>query len=149
MGVVGSVGMEKSRCGGRVFLCSLDGELCRICAFGRGFVEPGVKLAESEFALLLVPFFAVANFLFERREKIEGDVGGLESFGIGLRDVVNERTECRGAGRGNGIGSGGERGGVHAGHQADRDGFDVPFDSADLAGKENAGMRFHLERGIE
>jgi len=53
-----------------------------------------------------VAFFFVADFLaelfFEWGEEVEGDVGGLEFFVVGVGDVVGEEplAEMRGAGRG-------------------------------------------------
>jgi hypothetical protein len=38
--------------------------------------------------LLAMAFFAVADFLIERGQEIEGDVGRLEFLRIGVSDVV-------------------------------------------------------------
>ena len=56
---------------------------------------------------------AVADFLVKWGKEIEGDVGGLEIFGIGVGDVVSERSEGGGSRRRNRIAADGERCGVY------------------------------------
>ena len=48
-------------------------------------VPPEIELAQRQFALEPVAFFAVAHFFGQRREQIEGDVGGLKILGFGLQ----------------------------------------------------------------
>ena len=58
-----------------------------------GLFEPKVKVAQRQLTLQAMAFFAVADFCFQRREKIEGDVGRLETLWVGVSNVVHQRTE--------------------------------------------------------
>ena len=53
-------------------------------------------------ALFLVADF-FAHLFFERLQQVEGDVGGLKVFGVGVGDVVNQRAERRCARNGRGL----------------------------------------------
>jgi len=86
-----------------------------------------------------------AEIFFEGWEEIEGDVGGLEFFCLGVGDVVGQAAVGRASWCGcwrlslrNGCG-------VDAGQHAAGNGFGVAFDSAKLAGDHDAGMGFELE----
>ena len=78
-----------------------------------------------------------AQLFFERLQQIEGDVGGLEVFGVGVGDVVDQRAEGGGARDRRGLFSACERRGVEAGQHAGGDGFGVAFDAGELAGEES------------
>jgi hypothetical protein len=53
-------------------------------------LQPTLELAQGEFTLQSMAFFAVANFAVKRGQKVEGDVCGLKIFALGLRNVVDE-----------------------------------------------------------
>ncbi len=108
-------------------------------------LQPLVPCGEGAFALDAVAFFFVADgfaeFFFERDEEVEGDVGGLELFVVGVGDVVDERAvggEARGRG---GFYASGQGGGVAACEEASGDGLGVAFDAGELAGDEDGGVR--------
>ena len=52
---------------------------------------------------LLLVADLLAHFFFQRLQQVEGDVGGLKVFGVGVGDVVHQRAEGRGARRGRGF----------------------------------------------
>src|SRR5512140_174848 len=58
--------------------------------------EPTVERGERLLALQAVALFLVtdtaARAFVERWQQVEGDVGGLEMFRRGMRDVVEQRT---------------------------------------------------------
>src|SRR5437667_11086633 len=93
--------------------------------------------------------FAVANPRGQSGQQIKRYVGGLKIPGISLGDVVNQRSECGGAGRRNGLAAGRQGGGVQAGDQSGCNGFDVAFDAADLSGEENLRVILHLQSWSE
>ena len=66
--------------------------------------EPFVPGGQGALALDAMAFFFVADFFaeifFEGWEEVEGDVGRLEFFGFGVRDVVGERAVGAQPGRG-------------------------------------------------
>ena len=90
---------------------------------------------EGAVALEAVTFFfvadAAAEVFFEGWEKVEGDVGGLESlvfFGIErVGDVLAEAAVGGGAWCGRGLGAAREGGGVASGEEAGCDGLGVAF----------------------
>jgi hypothetical protein len=63
-----------------------------------GSNPPAIKRRQRTLALDAMTLLLVANlaarFVIERLQQIEGDVGRLEAFGVGVRDVVNQRTQC-------------------------------------------------------
>src|ERR1035437_7783712 len=94
-------------------------------------------LADQRVARFLVTAQAIARGLFEWRQQVEGDVGGLITFGVGRGDIGAERAEGGRARQGvRGLAEK-ERGGVHAGHESGGDGFDVALDARNLAGEED------------
>jgi hypothetical protein len=66
--------------------------MCRLRV--TGVCEPGIEGGEGTLALDAMPLLFVtdlfAHFFFERLDQVEGYVGGLEVFGIGVGDVVDE-----------------------------------------------------------
>src|SRR5271165_119591 len=107
--------------------------------------HPLVELLERQFTLQPVTLFAVTNLLLQRRKQIEGDICGLKVLRIGVGHIVRERTEGRGPGRGFEIASRGQRGSVHPGQKSGGDRLHIALDAANLPGKENLWMRFHLQ----
>ena len=103
------------------------------------FSSHAIKMFQRQLALLPVPLLAVADLVFERRQKVESDVCGLEILGIGVGHVVHQRAKSGRTRRGRRLRSGSQSRGVNARHQARRDGFDISFHSADLPGKETDG----------
>src|SRR5579871_2029990 len=67
-------------------------------------VEPHAPRFECAVALELVAFLFVAHlftqFGFERWQQVEGDVGGLESLGLSMSDVVGQAAVGASAGSG-------------------------------------------------
>lgn len=94
-------------------------------------------------------FFFVANLFaevfFKRWEEVEGDVGGLELFVVGVGDVVGEGPVGGKAWGGCGLLAAGEGGGVAAGEEAGGDGLGVALDAGELAGDEDARVGAELE----
>jgi len=88
---------------------------------------------------------AAAQVFFERREKVEGNVGGLEALTFRVGDVVGEAAVGGDARSGGGLDATGEGGGVASGEQAAGDGLGVAFDARELAGDEDRGMGTELE----
>ena len=118
------------------------------CGFdGNG--EPLLPGGEGALALEAVAFFLVADafakVFFERWKEVERDVGGLEAFGFGVGDVVDEGAVGAGSGGGSGGLAGGELRGVDAGEQAGGDGLGVALDAGELAGDEEIGAGAKLE----
>ncbi len=111
-----------------------------------GVCPPGVERGQGALALDAVTLLLVADFLarlfVEGLQQVEGDVGGLEVFGVGVGDVVDQRAESGGAGNGRGLLAVGDGGGVKPGQQAGGDGFGVAFDAGELAGEEHAAVPF-------
>src|SRR5580698_2681428 len=131
------------------------GEFLRSCADGvrsmlAGGCPPLVEgsegaLALHAVALALVPNF-FAQFLLERDQQVEGDVGGVEPLAFSIRDVMHQRTES-------GLPWSGQRrlaarmsGGKEAGQQAGGNRFGVALDAGDLSGKKDVGVLAHLQR---
>ena len=85
-------------------------------------------------ALLLVADL-LAQLFFKRLQQIKRDVGGLEVFGIGVGDVVDQRAQGAGARRGDRFLATNQRGGVETGQQPGGDGLRVTLDAGKLAGK--------------
>jgi hypothetical protein len=83
--------------------------------------------------LLVADFFA--QLFLQRLQEIEGDVGGLEIFRVGVGDVVNQRAESACTRRWNGLISASQRGGVDARKQTGSDRFRVAFDAGKLTSK--------------
>ena len=114
---------EKGR--NRALACSIAGEIASVAE--RGVIgcalsvrqlgvgqrelckarEPCVPGFEGAVALDAVAFFFVADLFaevfFERREEVEGDVGGLEVLCFGVGDVVGEAAVGAEAGGGCGL----------------------------------------------
>ncbi len=57
------------------------------------WLVPSVELFERQLALEPVALFAVADFVFEWREKVERDVCGLKVLRIGVGNVMRQRSE--------------------------------------------------------
>src|SRR5579863_1889344 len=86
------------------------------CRHHLDFFRPGIEFAKRQLALQAVTFLAVANFLLQRGQKIEGNVRGLKVGGVGMSNVMNQRSERGSARRRHGALAAGEGGGVHARH---------------------------------
>ena len=54
------------------------------------FRHPFMKCSQGNFTLPLMAFFAVTDACLERREQVEGNVGGLKTFGVSLGHIVQE-----------------------------------------------------------
>ena len=111
--------------------------------------EPCGPGFEGSIALEAVAFFFVADLsaevLFEWEQEVEGDVGGLEFFVVGVGDVVGEGAVGGDAGgwfRGAALREGC---GVAAGQKAGGDGLGVAFYAGELAGYEDVGVGAELE----
>jgi len=81
---------------------------------------------------------AAAKLFLQRRQQVEGDVGGLEALTLRVGDVVGERAVGAEARRGRGLDAMRESCGVAAGKQAGGDGLGVAFDAAELARDEKS-----------
>jgi hypothetical protein len=96
-----------------------------------------------------VAFFLVADrfaeVFFERRQQVEGDVGGLEALALRVGDVVGEGAVGGGARGGRGLLAVRERRGVAAGEQAGGDGLGVALDAGELAGDQDRWVGAELE----
>src|ERR1700730_10096312 len=55
--------------------------------------QPRIKLPQRQLALLSVPFLAVADLVFQRGQKIERNVRGLEVLCVSVGNVVHQGTE--------------------------------------------------------
>jgi hypothetical protein len=106
--------------------------------------EPIIELTQGELALQAVPFLAVADFVLQRGQKVEGYVCRLKIPALRPRDVVNEGPERGGTRRGLGFASPCKRCRIHSGDQSGGNRFDISFDTADLSGKKDMRMRLHL-----
>src|SRR5581483_3827031 len=94
-------------------------------------VEPCIQLAQSDFALLAMPFLAVADFLLERGEQVKRYVSGLEIFCFCFAHIVQERAQSSRAGRGKRRLTLYQCCGFDAGDHARSDGLDVAFHPTD------------------
>src|SRR5271168_2560899 len=80
----------------RWFRCSgADGD-------GAELHHPFLERVQSNLALLPMALLAVADARLQGREEVEGNVRGLEAFGVGLGDVVEQRSEGARSGRADG-----------------------------------------------
>src|ERR1039457_297038 len=106
-------------------------------------LEPALELLQGKFTLQSMTLFAVANFAVESGQQVEGYIRRLEVLALRPRDVVNERTQCRGARRRYWVGAICHCYRIYSRHQARRDRFHVAFDSADLPRKQHMGVCLH------
>src|SRR5450432_1146213 len=108
--------------------------------------HPFFESAQGHFALFLVALFTIANASLQGWEQVEGDVGGLEAFGVCLRYVVEKRPEGGSSGWADGKFAVRQSRGLDASQKSGRDGLDVAFDAANLSSEEEVGVLLHLQR---
>src|SRR5581483_3399643 len=90
-------------------------------------------------------FLFVSHALLQRRKQIKRYVRRLKVPGIGVSNVVDERTEGGCSRRRYRHFATCERSYVDAGHETRRNRLCVPLHSTDLSGEQHARMRFHLQ----
>ena len=96
-------------------------------------LQPTVEFLQGKLALQSMAFFAVADFAVEGGQQVESYVGGLKVLALCLRDVMDERAECRRSRGRRWLAAGCKRGRVHSRDETGRDRFDVTFDPTDLS----------------
>lgn len=124
--------------------CSSWGGLNR-SGLQRVALQPVSERAQRELALESMPFFAIPNFMVERRQKVKRDICRLKVFAFCQRDVVDKRAKRRCSRRRRRFVVACQRGRVHACHEAGGNRFDVTFDAADLSREQYVRMRLHLQ----
>ena len=94
---------------------------------------PSVEGSKSALALDAAALFFVANLpaklFFQRFQQVKGDVGRLKALGVGVGNVMHQRSESRGAGNRNGLGSGSKARCIQTGEHAAGNGFGVALDT--------------------
>src|SRR6202050_1062095 len=108
--------------------------------------HPVVKLPQCQLTLQPVPLLAVADFLLQSRQEIESDIGWLESLGVGMSDIMRERSKRGSPRRRHNLTPKRERRRMHPRQQSGCDRLHVTFHAANLPGKQNSWLRFHLQR---
>ena len=91
----------------------------------------------------------LADFLFKRLDEVEGDVGWLEVFGLGVRNVVDERAECGCAGNRGGFFALRDLRGVEPSQHAGGDGLRVALDAGELTGYEDGRLEGVVPTGLD
>src|SRR5579863_3152126 len=92
-----------------------------------------------------MPLFSIPNLFLERRQQIKCYVCRLKVPGIGLRDVMSERSESRSPRRGHDLTTRNERGSVHPRQQPGCNRLYISFHAANLSGEKNSRIRLHLQ----
>src|SRR5581483_5083473 len=115
---------------------------------------PRIKRRQRPLALDAVPLFFVADLLaqlfFERLQKVEGDIRRLESFRIGMRDVVHQRTErCRTRHRSGLLAMNNRSSRIEPGQHTGGNRFCVSLDTGDLAGEEEGRLLLQSQALIQ
>lgn len=115
-------------------------EAGRSCGGLDGDTEPGVEFTQGALALQAMAQGAVAHVVLQGRQKIKGDIGGLEVLRGGVGGVIDQRTHSGGTGRRRRFQTRSYSGSMHAGHEPGGDGFHVTLNSTNLSGEKDIGQ---------
>ena len=83
-----------------------------------------------------MPQLPIADFLFQWRQQIKRDVGWLEVFRIGMRNVVEKCTHHGSGWEGNRLSTHSDTNGINSRHQASRSRADIALGTGYLPSKE-------------